>query len=129
MTDGPLTEEHEALIRRAWNEPRSWPVPQLLAEIDRLRATPLPALDVPAEAIEWARELMRQGYRDQHVVTFSESGYGLEHPIRCRPNLIGCQLNEWLAWQPAPDREPGRYVMTWTDNGPEYARLAERAEP
>ena len=86
-------------------------------------------LDVPPEAIEWARELVRQGYRDEHVVTFSKTGYGLQHPIRCRPNLIGCQMNEWLATQMAPDEEPGRYVMTWDEYSPEYARLLDAASP
>jgi hypothetical protein len=77
-----------------------------------------------AEAIERARELVRQGYTDEHIVTFSETGYGLQHPIRCRPNLIGCMFNEWLATQMAPDRDPGQYVMTWGKNGPRYTRLA-----
>ena len=81
-------------------------------------------LGVPPEAIEWARELVRQGYRDEHIVTFTEDGYGLEHPIRCRPNLTGCILNEWLRTQMGPDREPGRYVMEWHNNGPRYAALA-----
>jgi hypothetical protein len=76
--------------------------------------------DLPPEAIEWARELVRQGYRDEHIVTFTESGYGLEHPIRCRPNLIGCILNEWLATQMAPDQDPGRYIMEWRNSGPIY---------
>jgi hypothetical protein len=79
---------------------------------------------LPPEAVEWAKELLRQGYRDEHIVTFSESGYGLEHPIRCRPNLIGCAFNRWLATAAGPDREPGRYVMTWTNTEtgfPEYA--------
>jgi hypothetical protein len=80
-------------------------------------------LDIPEEAFGWARELVKQGYMDEHIVDFSESGYGLQHPIRCRPNLIGCQFNEWLATQMAPDKKPGRYLMTWKKRGPHYARL------
>lgn len=81
-------------------------------------------IDLPLEAFDWAQQLVDQGYRDAHIVTFTEDGYGLEHPIRCRPNLIGCVLNEWLATQMAPDREPGRYVMEWTDTGPRYEPVA-----
>lgn len=81
--------------------------------------------DVPPQALEWARELIRQGYRDEHIVIFTKDGYGLQHPIRCRPNLHGCILNEWLQTQMAPDREPGRYVMEWTDDGPEYRLVPE----
>jgi hypothetical protein len=52
----------------------------------------------------------------------------LQHPIRCRPNLIGCQFNEWLSSQMAPDKEPGRYLMTWTKAGPRYAAAAQSGE-
>lgn len=90
-------------------------------------AQPLRGATLPPEALEWARQLVEQGYRDEHIVTFTEDGYGLEHPIRCRPNLTGCNLNEWLRTQMAPDREPGRYVMEWTDDGPEYVRLGGEA--
>ena len=85
------------------------------------RSTPAEAL--PPEALEWARQLVEQGYRDEHIVTFTEDGYGLEHPIACRPNLIGCILNEWLATQMAPDRDPGRYVMEWAEDGPKYMEV------
>jgi hypothetical protein len=85
-----------------------------------------PAEGLPPEAIDWARQLLAQGYVDEHIVDFTESGYGLQHPIRCRPNLIGCQFNEWLATQMAPDEEPGRYLMTWRKNGPHYAALARQ---
>jgi len=89
-------------------------------------ATPVSVgeLDLPEEAIGWARQLLAQGYQDEHIVEFSETGYGLQHPIRCRPNLLGCQFNEWLASEMGPDEEPGRYLMTWRKGGPRYARLA-----
>lgn len=60
----------------------------------------------------------------EHIVTFGETGYGLQHPVSCRPDLIGCVYNEWLAGQMAPDREPGQYLMTWTEGGdPAYERI------
>lgn len=86
--------------------------------------TPARPAELPPEALEWARQLVEQGYRDEHIVTFTEDGYGLEHPIRCRPNLTGCMLNEWLRTQPGPDREPGRYIMEWRKNGPHYEEIA-----
>jgi hypothetical protein len=46
-----------------------------------------------------------------HVVEFSRTGYGLQHPIACRPDLIKCPLNRWLARQAAPAMKPGRYLM------------------
>jgi hypothetical protein len=46
-----------------------------------------------------------------HVVEFSRTGYGLQHPISCRPNLIKCQMNRWLAAQRAPAMKPGTYLM------------------
>ena len=46
-----------------------------------------------------------------HVVEFSRTGYGLQHPISCRPDLLGCKLNKWLARQSQPVCAPGRYLM------------------
>jgi len=46
-----------------------------------------------------------------HIVTFSETGYGLMHPPSCRPDLIGCRFNAHLADLDEPAREPGRYQM------------------
>jgi hypothetical protein len=51
-----------------------------------------------------------------HIVTFSDTGYGLMHPPSCRPDLIGCEYNVWLAEQDGPAREPGRYRMTFGDD-------------
>lgn len=113
-----------------WREPsRAIPIvgcgnPWHYTNVHERSAGAAAPLGVPPEAIEWGRELVRQGYRDEHIVTFSETAYGLEHPIRCRPNLIGCQMNEWLATQAAPDEEPGRYVMTWSKSGPKYTPVA-----
>lgn len=66
-----------------------------------------------ADDLELGRRLRAVGYADAHIVTFSRSGYGLQHLIECRPDLIGCHLNEWLASELAPAREPGRYAMEW----------------
>lgn len=70
--------------------------------------------------------------RDEHVVTLSENGWRLEHPTHCR-HSAGCIFTEWLASQMAPDRDLGRYVMTWpdpeNDEGPQYAFLDANVEP
>ena len=59
-----------------------------------------------------------------HIVTFTETGYGLTHPPSCRPDLIGCWFNRYLADMSQPDEDPGRYRMTRVRNHAEYARLA-----
>jgi hypothetical protein len=76
-----------------------------------------------ARALDLGLRLIKTGYVDEHVVTFTETSYGLEHPIACRPNLAGCMYQEWLASQPAPDEDPGRYRMTWPTGGPKYASM------
>ena len=49
---------------------------------------------------------------DQHIVEFSETGYGLQHPLSCRPNLLDCEYEIYLReFKHEPDKEPGRYVM------------------
>jgi hypothetical protein len=74
-------------------------------------------------ALALGRRLIATGYEDYHVVRFTEDGYGLQHPIECRPDLIGCMFNEWLASQPGPDMDPGRYRMDWRSKGPKYTAL------
>src|SRR4030066_1652391 len=47
-----------------------------------------------------------------HEVTFSETSYGLKHPISCRSNLIGCAYHEYLSnMVDEPDQSPGTYIM------------------
>lgn len=81
--------------------------------------------DLPVRALRWARQLLETGYVDEHFVTFDTIGYGLEHPIGCRTNLRGCMLEEWLHGQMAPDRDPGRYLMRWAEEGPTYDPVEE----
>ena len=59
----------------------------------------------------------------EHVVEFDAYGYGLQHPVACRPNLLRCPYNVHLASLDEPAREPGRYVMTFYD-GWNYSQLA-----
>jgi hypothetical protein len=58
-----------------------------------------------ADAEHW-----RAAEAEGHVVDFTEDGYGLQHPPSCRPNLIECEFNEYLA-AGCPDVYPGRYSM------------------
>ncbi len=65
-----------------------------------------------------------------HIVDFTETGYGLQHPPSCRPNLIGCAFNEYLADADGPDREPGRYSMSRDmDYSPVYLPLPSEPLP
>ena len=62
----------------------------------------------------------------RHIVEFTDTGYGLQHPLDCRPDLIGCPFNQYLAGLDEPDRPPGRYVMAWdeaVDSRPLYEAL------
>jgi hypothetical protein len=83
-------------------------------------ATSSPALDeLIADGRKW-----QEAEAEGHVVTFSETGYGLMHPPSCRPDLIGCWFNAYLASRGYPEEEPGRYTMTRHKGHAEYARLA-----
>lgn len=44
-----------------------------------------------------------------HVVEFRESGYGLQHPPECRPNLLDCMPDVVLSEQDKAPKLPGRY--------------------
>ena len=91
--------------------------------IGPVRATPAPTLDVE-QLIEDGRK-WQAAEAEGHVVTFSETGYGLMHPPSCRPDLIGCRHNKYLASRGYPEEEPGRYRMTLHKGHAEYV-LTER---
>lgn len=50
---------------------------------------------------------------EDHIVNFDETGYGLQHPLVCRPNLLDCIFNQYLADSEKPDMVPGQYIMRW----------------
>ena len=70
----------------------------------------------------------REAEAEGHVVTFTETGYGLMHPPSCRPDLIGCWFNTYLADRGYPEEEPGRYRMTRHKGHAEYSAL-DTGEP
>lgn len=67
----------------------------------------------------------REAEAEGHIVDFTEDGYGLQHPPSCRPDLIGCDYNVWLAALPGPHGSPGRYRMHWDEprSAPHFDRL------
>jgi hypothetical protein len=73
-----------------------------------------------------ALALMEDGKRWQaaeaegHIVTFTRTGYGLQHPPSCRPDLNGCRFNRHLAVASGPAKKPGRYSMRWEGRAPTY---------
>lgn len=78
------------------------------------------------EEQELGRRLLVTGYIDEHRVEFQESGYGVQHPIECRPDLLGCRFNIWLRDNVGPeDFNPGRYRMDWSDDGPFFEMVSE----
>ncbi len=64
----------------------------------------------------------RVAIAEHHVVEFSASGYGLQHPLRCRPDLIGCHVNRYLAGLDGPEKPPGRYVVVLAPDEEEHGR-------
>jgi Family of unknown function (DUF6085) len=50
----------------------------------------------------------------QHVVQLGERTFNLLHPLRERlgDRLLTCNLLDWIAEQPTPPYDPGRYRVT-----------------
>lgn len=70
-----------------------------------------------------------RGIADRHVVELTLTNYGLQHPLRCRPDLIGCHVNRYLAALDGPERPPGRYVITLTPDEEQHGRWRAWYEP
>lgn len=69
----------------------------------------------------------REAEAEGHVVKFTATGYGLQHPPSCRPNLIGCKFNRHLNDLNNIPVRPGRYRMTRDEGGWQYTRLPAKA--
>lgn len=68
------------------------------------------AADVAAEAVE-------RLLGTKHIVEFADDGFGLQHPFRCRPNLLVCEYSRYLADQDIPEEDPGLYEMELVERG------------
>jgi hypothetical protein len=52
--------------------------------------------------------------KTDHIVDFEEDGYGLQHPLACRPTLLDCPWQKWLSVQAVRPVPVGRYKMNWS---------------
>lgn len=50
---------------------------------------------------------------DEHVVDVRETEFGLMHPFKCRPDILGCPVHRALTQLGGPrGTAPGRYLVT-----------------
>lgn len=45
-----------------------------------------------------------------HIIDFGDTGFGIQHPAPCRPNLLDCPFNAAAQRLDGPPPAPGRYV-------------------
>lgn len=57
--------------------------------------------------------------RGRHVLDLRDDGYGLQHPVRCRPDLIDCAVNRALA-EGHPGYEAGKYWCDLSDDAEQW---------
>ncbi|WP_115790025.1 DUF6085 family protein [Arthrobacter silvisoli] len=50
-----------------------------------------------------------------HVIDLRETGYGLQHPPECRPNLLDCELDVFLSKLDEAPAAPGQYRVELSD--------------
>lgn len=54
---------------------------------------------------------------EEHVVDVRPTEFGLMHPFKCRPDLLGCAVNLALNALPSAPADPGRYLVTVDRSG------------
>lgn len=47
---------------------------------------------------------------DDHIIDFGDTGFGIQHPASCRPNLLVCPFQAAAQRLDGPPVAPGRYV-------------------
>lgn len=52
-----------------------------------------------------------------HIIDFSDTGFGIQHPASCRPNLLGCTFQAAAQRLDGPPVAPGRYVCVLDPRG------------
>lgn len=70
-----------------------------------------------AKAVIDAFRMLNPGPEDrEHYIDFDETGWAIQHPLACRPNLLDCGLHHAITLAAAgwdePPRPPGRYIVT-----------------
>lgn len=53
----------------------------------------------------------------RHIVDFHVTEFGLQHPIECRDDLLGCPVGRALNALDGPPMPVGRYVVVLGDDG------------
>ena len=62
-----------------------------------------------------------------HVLEMTEDDWCLQHPLECRPNLLGCDVNVTLRETITTVRDQhgfGRHAVTRTEAGLRFERVA-----
>ena len=66
------------------------------------------------DEVERLREVIGE---QRHIVDIGPESFGLQHPIECRPDLLGCPVGAALSALDEPPADVGRYVVTLNDDG------------
>lgn len=80
------------------------------------------------EAVSEGDRLAEALREDRHVVEFREDGWGLQHPVLCRPDLIGCPVNRALQALNHPT-VLGRFRVHLEDGHLRYANYTDGDDP
>jgi len=104
----PLSAERLAALRAVAVEERLPNMLSLIDEVERLRA----ALG-----------------EQRHIVDVAETEFGLQHPVECRPDLLGCAVGKALNALDGPPMPVGRYVVELGPDGLSFAALTPPEPP
>ena len=104
--------------RIAWAESR----PHEIFPLPSPSATPLDVRDLIAE-VEKLREVIGEQRHIVDIVDIEETDFGLQHPIECRDDLLGCAVGVALHALDGPPMPVGRYVVVLDDDGLHFSDL------
>lgn len=74
-------------------------------------ATELAAARARAEKAEALLAKLEVTLDGSHVVKFDDGGWGLQHPVECRPDLFACPINRLLQMLDGPPVPFGYYTV------------------
>lgn len=63
----------------------------------------------------------------RHVVEFRDSGWSMQHPLACRPNLLDCEIHSVVSHDmdkaTGPPAPLGRYYVRIEEGEPVYTSV------
>lgn len=80
------------------------------------------------DASEQRVAALGEAWNDKHVLHVTKDGWSLRHPVRCRPNLLGCSVHQCATAQAEEVMAEGEDGFYYCDEEDGYLQCEEHMD-